>query len=247
MKPTVFRILIVFTLICQVANAQYCSTKEGTMFYYQTHDVSKGTVKTDSAKVIRVVETGDFIKSMVYNYTPESRMFNDPATQGWDCEQFVYRKSSGVTEHLYISEQAFRDLIKAGCSKDKPGSSSAAQAEQDSLDLFFKIKGDVMIPLSKHYTPDTPVADSRFSYKLGIVKMSMSVSDGKYLGMETITTPAGTFSCLKISYRARAKVMLFSEKVDMTEWYVEGIGLVRREERTTRGKLMETFELAEVK
>lgn len=53
------------------------------------------------------------------------------------------------------------------------------------------------IPLSDKFTVETPIPDCQFNYKVGGTKMNMGIADAKYLGIETIETPAGMFECLE--------------------------------------------------
>lgn len=70
------------------------------------------------------------------------------------------------------------------------------------------------------------------------MKLRAFLSNGRVEGFESVTTPAGTFNCLKVSYRAQYKVMLFSEKSYVTEWYAPNVGLVKRQETDKKGNLL---------
>jgi len=55
-------------------------------------------------------------------------------------------------------------------------------------------------------------------------------------GFESITTPAGTFQCVKISWDTEMK-MLFNIKSKSVTWYALGVGNVRTETYDKKGKL----------
>jgi len=62
--------------------------------------------------------------------------------------------------------------------------------------------------------------------------ISMNMTNRKVLGKETVTTPAGTWECLKITYHSK---MIFKMGIgipmnaDVTEWYAPGFGVVKTE------------------
>ena len=57
------------------------------------------------------------------------------------------------------------------------------------------------------------------------------------MGEEKVSTTAGKFDCIKISYLKRTKIVLKTETVRVTEWYAKGVGLVKSEAYDTKGKL----------
>ena len=56
------------------------------------------------------------------------------------------------------------------------------------------------------------------------------------MGEERISTTAGKFDCIKISYLKRTKVLLKTTTHRINEWYAEGIGLVKSESFDMKGK-----------
>ena len=75
---------------------------------------------------------------------------------------------------------------------------------------------------------------------ISIMTMNMEVYERKVEGFENVTTPAGTFECVKISFRARTKMgKAIPIKVDMSgaEWFAKGTGLVRSETYDKKNKL----------
>lgn len=58
--------------------------------------------------------------------------------------------------------------------------------------------------------------------------MSIEVTDRKVVAEETITTAAGTFTCLKITSKVKSKT-IFTMEMNSVEWYSKGNGMVRSE------------------
>ncbi len=81
---------------------------------------------------------------------------------------------------------------------------------------------------------------------MNVMNMSFSVTNRKVVGIETITTPAGTFECYKISYDLATKMMI-SVKTKATEWYAKGTGLIKSESYSTDGKILSSNVLNSIK
>ena len=70
-----------------------------------------------------------------------------------------------------------------------------------------------------------------------IMTMTVNVTDRKVDAIESITTKAGTFECLKITSSIEIKtIMVF--RTTTTEWYVKNIGIVKSELYSKSGKLI---------
>jgi hypothetical protein len=74
------------------------------------------------------------------------------------------------------------------------------------------------------------------SIGMKIISMTVKITNRTVEGFEEITTPAGTFKCVKISSDFESK-MLFKVKAKMVEWISEKAGTVRTESRDEKGKL----------
>jgi hypothetical protein len=80
-----------------------------------------------------------------------------------------------------------------------------------------------------------------YSGTVKIITLTMDVTNRKVIGKETITVPAGTYDCVKITYTAKYKA-LFSFTYDVTEYWSPEIGIVKSESRKN-GKLVGHSEL----
>jgi hypothetical protein len=72
------------------------------------------------------------------------------------------------------------------------------------------------------------------------------VFNRKVEAVENLTTPAGTFECYKISYDIATKMMV-NVKAKATEWYSNGVGMVKSETYSTDGKLIGSNVLTALK
>ena len=85
--------------------------------------------------------------------------------------------------------------------------------------------------------------DAQMQGMPGGFKMTVDVYNRKVEGTESITTPAGTFECVKILYEMRTYMMM--EIITKgVEWYSKDVGLVKSETYDSKGKLMGTTLLS---
>ena len=77
------------------------------------------------------------------------------------------------------------------------------------------------------------------------ITITVNLTNRKVESNETITTPAGTFDCLKITYDVSLK-MLFTFRGKATQWYTDGVGLVKTENYNKKGKLIGFSQVTKV-
>lgn len=95
-------------------------------------------------------------------------------------------------------------------------------------------------------------ADIKFSFKTkdGMVmpmsNFNIKVTNRKVEAKESVTTPAGTFECYKISELVETKTM-FTIKAKSVVWFSEEVGNVKTESYKENGKFLGKTELTEIK
>lgn len=92
-----------------------------------------------------------------------------------------------------------------------------------------------------HLSPGQTLKDGNITITVsnsGMTMMTMVVKiyDRKVEGIEDVTTPAGTFSCYKLSSTVETKTM-FKVVAKSTEWVAKKVGIVRQESLDKDGKL----------
>lgn len=70
-----------------------------------------------------------------------------------------------------------------------------------------------------------------------ILTITIKVTNRQVVGFESITTPAGTFKCAKVTSDIESKTV-FTVKTKVTEWISEKVGSVRTESRDQKDKLV---------
>jgi hypothetical protein len=76
--------------------------------------------------------------------------------------------------------------------------------------------------------PDNEFTADTYSGTMKLMSMSFKVTNRKVEGKESITTPAGTFDCYKITSNQDFKT-IFNFNVQMKEWFSPNVGVVKTE------------------
>ena len=97
--------------------------------------------------------------------------------------------------------------------------------------------------------PGQPLKDANMAMTMdmGIMKMKteMKMTDGKCLGIEEVTVPAGTFECHKITQTVTTTIMKRPVVTRTVSWYAPGTGVVKTESYDEKDKLQSSTELVE--
>jgi len=78
-----------------------------------------------------------------------------------------------------------------------------------------------------------------------LMTMTVHVTNRKVEGFEKVTTSAGTFDCVKISFDSEMK-MLFKVKVSGVQWFSKNVGIVKSEDYDKKGKLTGSTEITKI-
>jgi len=73
--------------------------------------------------------------------------------------------------------------------------------------------------------------------EMSMMNMSTVIKNRVVETIESITTPAGTFKCYKISYDIESKVVMTNVSGKAVQWFSENVGMVRTESYDKNGKL----------
>ncbi|WP_338791137.1 hypothetical protein [Bernardetia sp. MNP-M8] len=83
---------------------------------------------------------------------------------------------------------------------------------------------------------DYEVKQSMSGGGMTLMTLTVSLTNRKVEGFETVTTPAGTFECIKISYDSDAKMSFMKRKSRCVEYLAKGVGLVKFESFDKKGR-----------
>lgn len=81
---------------------------------------------------------------------------------------------------------------------------------------------------------------------LGAMTTTIELLNRKVEGFEEVTTPAGTFNCVKISQDTNVRVMGINKGASSISWLAKGVGTVKTENYSQHGKLQSSMELTKL-
>lgn len=231
MKKIILLIVCLFFFSVPFIKAQYCNTNKGTVLYYETIDTEHHNKEIiDTTCVIDVLDKGDCL-AVKYSKSPYTPVEKDESvlTYIFDKQHTTYMVVIDAKEEnerrKMIMSSFYPEERKADADKDFQKSLKVMRAD-----------GMIRIPLSADVKKGDEIPACSYVYKIGFLKMSLALN-GKYEGFETIDTSAGEFKCLKVGYTVKTKMMLGSDTYHVTEWYAEGVGLVKTIATTNKGKI----------
>lgn len=194
-----------------------------TQMEYKQYDKKGNLTSSSIQKITNVKETGSGYVVEVAAETFDAKGKSLGTTNlTARCEVGVYYIDM---KNLMGSMEAYKDyeMKMEGGNLELPASMKAGDLLKDgSMKISFSSNG------------------------MNVMNMAFSVTNRKVVGIETITTPAGTFECYKISYDMATKMMI-NVKTKATEWYAKGTGLIKSESYSTDGKILSSNVLTSIK
>lgn len=217
-------LVIVALLACHTMQAQYFCTTQGTELHYVNYDEAGQSLSNETVTVYNVVknasgESAQYLAKIVTNKTKNNTSYT---LYNWNYDGNVTTCQEDLMYGPYIKSDS--DSAKYD--------SKARQAMAEEL----KLKGDNSFTIKKHASAGESIPDRTYSLIFNMLKNEINISGAAYMGEEKVSTTAGKFDCIKISYLKRTKIVLKTETVRVTEWYAEGIGLVKSESYNTKGE-----------
>lgn len=215
---------IVALLACHTMQAQYFCTTQGTELHYVNYDEAGQSLSNETVTVYNVVknasgESAQYLAKIVTNKTKNNTSYT---LYNWNYDGNVTTCQEDLMYGPYIKSDS--DPAKYD--------SKARQAMAEEL----KLKGDNSFTIKKYASAGESIPDRTYSLIFNMLKNEINISGAAYMGEEKVSTTAGKFDCIKISYLKRTKIVLKTETVRVTEWYAEGIGLVKSESYNTKGE-----------
>lgn len=219
MKKSVF-ISFVFAVITLISVAQDCDSyfpsQVGTVFdvtQYDDKDKVQSVTTTTVTSAENVTDGFQVTLSAVYYDTKE--------------------KETG--------KQVYTTLCKDGVFYIDMKSFMPSDGSTQDTEMQMQIEASNMeIPSTLVVGQTLPDAWIKMSFSAegmpAIMSQTVYTTNRKVEGFEDVTTPAGTYSCVKISFDTEMKMMM-SIKTHSVVWYSKGVGTVRTENYDKKGKL----------
>jgi hypothetical protein len=215
-------------IILSGVNAQDCSyyaMSKGMVLGYKSLDGKGKETGTTRTTCVDVENTGGIV------YYKLKSEYADAKNANKSEHDLTFRCENG---NFYMDMNSFLD----------------PKSMEGFKDMELTVNADDMVypsTLSIGQTlPDANITIAAASGGITIMNMVVSVTNRKVVGTESVTVPAGTFDCYKLTYDMETKVM-FKITSSITEYVNMGVGSVKSEAYDKKGKLLSTTLLNELK
>lgn len=219
-----FLLCVVALLSSHVMHAQYFCSEEGTELRYVNYDGAGQGISDENITVTNVSKEGNMLKACYFDKIVTTKVKDNTTytlyNWSYDGEKTV------CAEDLMYGPYIDSDSDPQGYNE---------QARMRMLDEK-KFNGDNSWSLADDAAAGSSLPDRFYEYVPKMLKTEVTISGGSCLGTEQVSTTAGKFDCIKISYLKRTKVVLKTTTVRVTEWYAKGVGLVKSESFDLKGK-----------
>lgn len=248
-------------LCCSMAiKAQYVNTTEGTKLIYNYYEKEGKNRQTDTSTVLTVAMQGDLtiVRTSLFSMQQSEKEKESSEAEveavfenAFSSSTCTYNPKTGVTLQTFIDGKVVGKALAKTAIAQNEKKLNRKLTEEEKGEIIQEIDGkmvigEISLPIREAKEGET-FASSEFVMNAGIARLVISIDDGKYLGTEELTTPAGTFLCTKMSFIRKVKFSIISETEYVTSWYAKGVGLVKEECRNKKGKIQDTQELIAIR
>jgi len=118
--------------------------------------------------------------------------------------------------------------------------STQMQQQYEEMNVDMDITGtDIQLPNKLSVGQNLEDANINVNMNMSGIKMKLAVNttNRTVVAKESVTTPAGTFDCYVITSNIASKVMVSNIKLSDKLWLSEGVGIVKQESYSKKGKL----------
>lgn len=224
---SLFVIMLAFILsgVTLAQECSYYSLSEGTVVAYQNLDAKGKVTSTTRSTCLNVSQEGG---ATIYTIKSE---YADTKNKNQSTKEFGMRCENG---EFHVDMQSMVDPKSMEAFKDM-------EISVDSKDIIFPsalTTGQVL--------PDASITISAATGGVNLLNLVLNVTNRKVVGTESVTVPAGTFECYKITYDVETK-MMFKVNASVAEYVNMGVGNVKTETFDKKGNIAGTTLLVELK
>ena len=228
MKKVIFPLLLAclpMALAAQDCAAIYSYLKAGVTLEYTNYDKKGELQSVMTHHVTRIEEQADtLIAWMEYTGTDKNG-------------KTLYQNAAPIKCYQGVLYMDMRALL--------PAQPNANQ----SPDMTVEVEGtELTFPADMQPGQELPNSELTMTTRLGalqIARMHYTITNRKVEARESVTTPAGTFACVKISYDFEYK-LLGTRTLHTEYWFSPEVGMVRSVSYDKKGKEDSRMELTKV-
>ena len=208
MKNTLLSIFIFLFGITSFAGEPYFCTKAGCKLYYERYKV----------KTMKMIQTTDFeVDSLVSAGGGKRNVFYG-VTMKKNGKRPIFGGRAALVTTLDANGDAHLDF----------GGSVKAFLENTFPDAKIKASGtDGLLPAS--IMPGDTLPEAHCKGKVGLLVVTVDVTERVVNRREKLTTPAGEFDCIVVRERKKEDAPMHHLDQYLENWYVPNLGYVRHD------------------
>ena len=224
--------------------AQYLSTEKGHKYTYSSMAVNdEDTIRLETEVTVKELVT-DADGKITATYEHVSPVPGNSLAKHTETQTFVYTPADGITTVVVNDAEGTKaEMIETIKTQAESAGHVPTESEMAELTAMLKVKGELSIALDPNAAPETKLPNKTLRVNMGPQTFTFNLWEGKVKGTESITTPAGTFDCFKLTYTMKINMGADSQKYYVTEWYAKGIGLVKSVNADKKGNVISSEEL----
>ena len=211
-------------------------SSDSCIFYYPT---GEGTITETTYYNAKGKPTGTKMYIEVKEVS-DSSGYTVEKIHSWYTEEGSDTAVSTVDYDVMCKDGKFLINMTSYLNKEKLAAYEGMDIKMDSKNMTLPANLSAGQKLDDGYVTAT-VSNEGFT----VMTIKVDIKNRKVDALEKITTPAGTFDAVKVSYDIETK-MGFTFKAKGVEWYVKDIGVVRSESLNKKGKLQSYREITKI-
>lgn len=216
------------------ASAQYVSLQQGTTLDYKTV-IYQGTDSAEietKAEVVSVKEADGKITVLTQETTP---IPDGPFKEKIDTATVVYTPADKSTTFVLSTEQSARqDMIDMIKMQYQAAGQFVTEGDLSTIFSSIRVKGELTLTVNADMKAGTKLPNKSQRIIVDQQSFSYNIWNAVVEGTETVTVPAGTFECLKVSFVNKVD----TQKIYVTQWYAPNIGAVKVIQEMKKGEPM---------
>ena len=224
-KLIIYLSIFILSIVSYNANAQDCNfyfpTKKGTIVETTSYTKKDKVTSVLNQTVLESSNTGGVQTVKVRNEV------KDDKSGTINTSEFSMKCENG---NFYVNMESY-------LNQEQMSAYQGMEIDIDAKDLEMPAN----LKVGQTLTDGSVTATIRNS-GIKMLTMVVNVQNRKVEAFEKITTPAGTFDCVKIYYDVKAKFGFIKVKASGRQWFSKEVGIVKTENYNKKGKL-ESYSL----
>ena len=229
-SKNILLIIISFVFTGSVYAQEQCSTyfpfKEKTVLGYSYYDQKDKLTGKSVHTVEKITSNKDGSLSASIQIQHQDKKGNEISSASYEVFCINNILTMDITEVMAPNMKASLENMEVNISGDAFELPSNLKQGQELPDVHTQIKAG--------------------TNGITIITMAIDHTNRVVEGMEKISTEAGNFECVKLTYNVGLN-MLISKNYRIVSWYSKDIGLIKQETYNKRGQLESKTELTGIK